>query len=422
MAANSNRSAAKEGCTTLHGTSGNTNTAANSNRSAAKEGCTTLHGTSGNTNTQGGDTQAKQAEQLERQRSGSDRKHGSVASFSGRRGDDADVSKSKRTKVRPATMKASPMVQSPAPSSEVEEGKRRIMPSLERSLIDTIQLDGLSEAMENSRVTNASFSGMCIPFQSWIYFVLEKKRQEDQIPSCLIAKEYKSKKLITYHFGATFLQCHITSVSKLLLAALHGNEQLREEILGTRRDRTTQHFRCWELCIETFAWILHLRVRAVYGRNTDRKLGEFPFPYIGLETKYTLDALAGGVTACRSFLKSLWGDPWRYNGSAYFYSYGNKDRCEDQTPWARVESSVWMIILPTAVVAALTCTALKYKERKAAATKYWISIPMWLQEEWQYYHTVVEEAEREKANGKRQREDGANCLHLVPHSADKYTT
>ena len=151
---------------------------------------------------------AKQAEQLERQRSGSDRKHGSaaspvdVASISGRRGDDADVSKPKRSKVRPATMKASPIAQSTAPSSEVAD-KRRIMLSLERSLIDTIQFDGLPEATENNRVTNASFSGMWIPFHYWIYFEFEKKRQEDQIPLCLLkfAKEDNSKKLITDHFG-----------------------------------------------------------------------------------------------------------------------------------------------------------------------------------------------------------------------------
>ena len=150
---------------------------------------------------------AKQAEQLERQRSGSDRKHSStaspvdVASLSGRRGDDADVSKSKQAKVLPATMKAPPIAQSPAPSSEVE-CKRRILLSLERSLIDTIQFDGLSEAMDDSRVTNASFSGMWIPFHYWIYFEFEKKRQEDQIPSCLfkIAKEDTSKNLITDHF------------------------------------------------------------------------------------------------------------------------------------------------------------------------------------------------------------------------------
>jgi hypothetical protein len=81
-----------------------------------------------------------------------------------------------------------------------------------------------------------------------------------------------------------------------------------------------------------------------------------------------------------------------------------------------------MLILPKVVVAALTSTALKYVERNEAATKYWISIPVWREKHWQSYHTVVEEADKGKAKGKRRREDGANCLHLVPHSADRYTT
>jgi hypothetical protein len=251
---------------------------------------------------------------------------------------------------------------------------------------------------------------------------------------------------------STFLHCHISPVSKLLLAALHGNEALRNATTGPRGDRWAQHYQCWELCLETFAWILHLRVRALYGQTPDRELGEFPFPYAGRETKYTLDTLASGMTACYSFLKSLWGGSSQYDGSAYFYRYGNRDR--HQTPWAYAESSVWTLILPKAVVAALTCTALRHVEREKAATKYWICINLWHEKKWDYYHTVVEEeeAEKEKAaiceilislvflsrsdlplvvklhvlsflrKGKRKREEGANCLHLTPYSADKYTT
>ena len=224
---------------------------------------------------------------------------------------------------------------------------------------------------------------------------------------------------------STFLHCHISGVQKLLLAALHGKDALRNATTGPRGDKCAQHYQCWKLCLETFAWILHWRVRAQYGQTPDREIGEFTFPYAGRETKYTLDALASGMPACFSFLKSLWGGSSQYDGSAYFYRYGNRNR--HQTPWAYVESSVWTLILPKAVVAALTCTALKHEER--AATKYWICIDLWHEGKWDYYHTVVDEEEaakgkkgKAKQKGKRKREEGGNCLHLTPYSADKYTT
>jgi hypothetical protein len=207
------------------------------------------------------------------------------------------------------------------------------------------------------------------------------------------------------------------------LAALYGKEELRKEALDLDSDRRAQDLQCWNLCVDIFAKILHLRVQCMYDRNrADRELVDYPFPYAGLESEYTLEALAGEVTACRSFLVSLWGTSSRYNGSAYFYRYGNMYEPEEQTPWAFAMSSSWTLILPKVVVAALTSTALTSADRDNAATKYWISIPTWYEDDWHDYHTLVEETDKGKGNGKRRRANTMNCLHLVPYSADRYTT
>jgi hypothetical protein len=201
---------------------------------------------------------------------------------------------------------------------------------------------------------------------------------------------------------STFLQCHInsSSVSKLLLAALHGNEKVRKEATRLDGDRRAQDLQCWNLCVDTFAKILHIRVQDMYDRDpTDRELVDYPFPYAGLKSEYTLETLAGEVAACRSFLVSLWGNTRRYDGSAYFYRYGNTKEPEEQTPWAFATSSSWMLILPKVVVAALTSTALASADRDDAATKYWISIPTWYDNEWHDYHTLLEEQKQGKGNG-----------------------
>jgi hypothetical protein len=67
-------------------------------------------------------------------------------------------------------------------------------------------------------------------------------------------------------------------------------------------------------------------------------------------------------------------------------------------------------------------------DRDDAATKYWISIPTWYEDEWHDYHTLLEETNQGKGNGKHRRNEPGegngtmNCLHLVPFSADRYTT
>ena len=222
---------------------------------------------------------------------------------------------------------------------------------------------------------------------------------------------------------STFLQCHIGSVSKLLLAALHGNEQLREAITWHSRGQNGAALPVLGVVSRDVRMDPALaRAGSVWSKSRSRARG-VSFPLCRARNRIYLGCFGRRGDRVSFFPEKSLGGSSQYNGSAYFYRYGNKDRREDQTPWAYAESSVWMVILPKAVVAALTCTALKYVERKAAATKYWICIPMWLEEKWEYYHTVVEEAERRgEAKGKRQREEGANCLHLTPYSADKYTT
>ena len=116
----------------------------------------------------------------------------------------------------------------------------------------------------------------------------------------------------TTRLCSTFLPCQVGTLSKMLLSALHGKDNLRERLFGAAVSKEVQHLEIWELLIETFAWMIHLRVRDTYWRSTEEDLLAYPFPYAGLQMEYTLKDLMADMDNCRNFLLRLWGASSQY--------------------------------------------------------------------------------------------------------------
>ena len=172
---------------------------------------------------------------------------------------------------------------------------------------------------------------------------------------------------------------------------------------------------CMDVCISSFAWVLHLALRRAYGGSEDSDLLEYSFHYPGVPKNFTLQCLASSAEECLAFLQSLWKVRGRKDGSVYFYTYGGARSKAKLSPWNYIAEGNWMLILPYGVVAALVRHAHSEVLRKDAATKYFIQIPIWYEGRWHYWSELASEVEYGK--GKQKAGYNSNCLSVVPHSA-----
>jgi hypothetical protein len=231
-------------------------------------------------------------------------------------------------------------------------------------------------------------------------------------------------------FCGTFVVTMFFGVGKLVKAACFRDKTMFEEVTrdGNAAFRTHQQIKLRDMCLETLAWLLHLRLRRTYGAYAiDSKFLTRPFQYPAGIT-FNLEKLVSDQSLCVDYLNLLWNASGSSDGSSLFYQYPGFD--VSKSPWQYVDKANYQVILPYAIAAALMASAFKVvkvdpcgKDTNAVGKKpgkaltYHVDIPVWCGMRWSTLNAgLAEDAIRESGRGKSKRElePNSNCLRLKP--------